>query len=129
MFEYAKQLYQDKSVYYIDGSIDVNVRENIRNEFEKSDGNLLFAQSATFATGINIRRLTNLIFLTSSKSFSRVLQSIGRTLRLHDSKNEAHLIDVSWKFKYSDKHYHERLKIYREAYNKSKPDQIIKFTI
>ncbi len=129
LFEYAKQLYQDKSVYYIDGSIDVNVRESIRNEFDESDGNLLFAQSATFATGINIRRLTNLIFLTGSKSFSRVLQSIGRTLRLHDSKNEAHLIDVSWKFKYSDKHYHERLKIYREAYNKPKPDQIIKFTI
>lgn len=129
LFEYAKQLYQDKSVYYIDGSVDVNVRESIRTEFEKTDGNLLFAQSATFATGINIRRLTNLIFLTGSKSFSRVLQSIGRTLRLHDSKTEAHLIDVSWKFKYSDKHYRERLKIYKDAYNKPKPDQVLKFTI
>jgi superfamily II DNA or RNA helicase len=53
------------------------------------------------STGINIKRLTNIVFLTSSKSFSRTIQSIGRTLRLHDSKTEAHLIDVSWKMKYS----------------------------
>ena len=69
--------------------------------FEQKDGNLLIAQSATMSTGINIKRLTNIVFLTSSKSFSRTIQSIGRTLRLHDSKTEAHLIDVSWKMKYS----------------------------
>jgi len=129
LFEYAKQLYQDKNVFYIDGSIDVNVREKVRADFELTDGNLLLAQSACMSTGINIKRLTNLVFLTGSKSFSRVLQSIGRTLRLHDSKTEAHLIDVMWKFKYSDKHYRERLKIYAQSYNKSKPDNIIKFTI
>ena len=118
-----------KDVYYIDGSIDVNTRENVRNEFEKQDGNLLIAQSATFATGINVKRLTNLVFLTSSKSFSRTIQSIGRTLRLHSSKNEAHLFDVSWlPFKYSQKHLSERLQIYKQMYNKI-PDEIINFTI
>lgn len=53
------------------------------------------------STGVNIKRLTNLVFLTSTKSFSRVIQSIGRTLRLHESKASAHLIDVSFNFKYS----------------------------
>jgi superfamily II DNA or RNA helicase len=53
------------------------------------------------STGVNIKRLTNLVFLTSSKSFNRVIQSIGRTLRLHESKNAAHLIDISFNFKYS----------------------------
>lgn len=129
LFEYAKMLYKDKkTVYYIDGSIDVNIREEIRANFEKSDGNLLIAQCATFSTGVNIKRLTNLVFLTGSKSFSRVIQSIGRTLRLHDSKTEAHLIDISWNFKYSTKHLKERLKIYQQMYNK-KPDEILKFTI
>lgn len=130
LYEYAKELYQNqKDVYYIDGSIDVNTRENVRNEFEKQDGNLLIAQSATFATGINVKRLTNLVFLTSSKSFSRTIQSIGRTLRLHSSKNEAHLFDVSWlPFKYSQKHLSERLQIYKQMYNKI-PDEIINFTI
>ena len=129
IFEYAKDLYQDKKdVYYIDGSIDVKDREAIRDMFEQKDGNLLIAQSATMSTGINIKRLTNIVFLTSSKSFSRTIQSIGRTLRLHNSKTEAHLIDVSWKMKYSQKHLYERLKIYSDMYHK-KPDEVLKFEI
>ena len=130
LFEYAKELYADeKNVYYIDGSIDVNERERVRASFEKSDGNLLLAQSSIMSTGVNIKRLTNLIFLTGSKSFSRVIQSIGRTLRLHDSKTEAHVIDVSWNFKYSQRHYKERLKLYKDMYHKSKPDEQLTFTI
>jgi superfamily II DNA or RNA helicase len=43
LYEYAKEMYTDKSVYYIDGSIDVHIREEIRASFEKSDGNLLIA--------------------------------------------------------------------------------------
>ena len=101
LFEYAKELYKEKSVFYIDGSVDVHQREQIRQEFEKSDGNLLIAQSAVMSTGVNIKRLTNLVFLTSSKSFSRTIQSIGRTLRLHESKSTAHLVDLSWNTKYS----------------------------
>lgn len=128
LFEYAKELYQNKNVFYIDGSIAVKDREEIRANFEKSDGNLLFAQTTTFSTGISIKRLSNLIFLTGSKSFSQVLQSIGRTLRLHESKTEAHLIDISWNFKYSHRHLAERLKIYKDAYNK-KPDEVITFEI
>ena len=43
LFEYAKELYDNKNVFYIDGSVDVKFREEIRTTFEKSDGNLLFA--------------------------------------------------------------------------------------
>lgn len=43
LYEYAKELYKDKNVYYIDGSIDVHDRETIRAKFEESDGNLLIA--------------------------------------------------------------------------------------
>ena len=76
------------------------------------------------STGVNIKRLTNLVFLTSSKAFSRTIQSIGRTLRLHSSKAKAHLIDLSWNTKYSQKHLEERLKIYKKMYHK-KPDEVI----
>ena len=129
IFNYAKELYAGKKqVFYIDGSIDVKEREKARDSFEQSDGNLLIAQTATFSTGINIKRLTGLVFLTSSKSFSRTIQSIGRTLRLHESKTKAHLIDVSWNFKYSHKHLNDRLAIYRSMYNK-KPDEVLTFKI
>ncbi len=129
LFEYAKELYLNKKdVFYIDGSINVKDREFARESFEKCDGNLLIAQSSIMSTGVNIKRLTNLVFLTSSKSFSRVIQSIGRTLRLHESKDAAHLIDVSFNFKYSQRHLNERLKLYKEMYNK-KPDKIYTFEI
>ena len=80
------------------------------------------------STGVNIKRLTNLVFLTSSKSFVRTIQSIGRTLRLHKTKDKAHLIDLSWNTKYSQKHLEERLKIYKKMYNK-KPDEVIQLEI
>lgn len=128
LYEYAKELYKDKNVFYIDGSIDVHEREKIREQFEQSDGNLLIAQNAVMSTGVNIKRLTNLVFLTSSKSFSRTIQSIGRTLRLHSSKDKAHLIDLSWNTKYSQKHLAERLRIYKKMYNK-KPDRIVNLDV
>ena len=128
LYEYAKKLYSDKNVFYIDGSIDVHERERIRTEFEMSDGNILIAQNAVMSTGVNIRRLSNLVFLTSSKSFSRTIQSIGRTLRLHATKDKAYLIDLSWNTKYSQKHLEERLKIYKKMYNK-KPDKIVEIEI
>lgn len=126
LFEYSKELYKDKkNVFYIDGSIDVNIRENIRSNFESSDGNLLIAQSSILSTGVNIKRLTNLVFLNSSKSFSRVIQSIGRTLRLHKTKDHAHIIDIVFNFKYSQKHFEERLKLYKQMYNKKIDDTLI----
>ena len=128
LFEYARELYSDKNVFYIDGSVDVHEREHIRSLFEQSDGNLLIAQNAVMSTGVNIKRLTNLVFLTSSKSFVRTIQSIGRTLRLHDSKDRAHIIDLSWNTKYSQRHLAERLKIYKQMYGK-RPDEVIELEI
>lgn len=80
------------------------------------------------STGVNIKRLSNLVFLTSSKSFSRTIQSIGRTLRLHESKDKARLIDLSWNMKYSQKHLEERLRIYKKMYNK-KPDRVVQLEV
>jgi hypothetical protein len=73
LYEYAKELYADKNVFYIDGSVDVHDREDIRKKFEECDGNLLIAQNAVMSTGVNIKRLTNLVFLTSSKAFARTI--------------------------------------------------------
>jgi len=53
-----------------------------------------------------------------SKSEIKVLQSIGRMLRLHESKEDATLYDIvddfSWKThkNYTLKHFIERVKIY-----------------
>ena len=128
LFEMGKEIFKDRNVHYIDGSVPVKDRLEITSKFEGSGNNVLFAEFATFSVGINIKRLTNLVFISSSKSFPRILQSVGRTLRLHDSKLESRIFDVNFNFKYSRKHLKERLEIYRSFYNKT-PDESIDITI
>jgi superfamily II DNA or RNA helicase len=121
--EIAPLIFKNKKIHYIDGSISVKERMEIVKEMESNGNNILFAEFAVFSTGINVKRLTNLVFVSSSKSFPRILQSIGRTLRLHSTKTESRIIDISFNFKYSQKHLDERLKIYKTSYNKI-PDEI-----
>lgn len=126
--EYAKQLYPDKNVYYIDGSTKVEEREKIRSAVELSGNNIIIAQSTIFSTGINIKRLFHICFIFNTKAATKVIQSIGRTLRLYKDKKYAHLIDVVFNYKYSKRHYSERKKLYKSIYNK-KPDEIIDIKI
>ena len=129
LFEQTKELVTNKTAYYIDGSTDVKEREFARQECEKSGNNILVGNVSVIGTGINIKRLSHIVFLCNSKSHSRTIQAIGRVLRLHSSKNEAHLIEVRYNFKYSQRHYDERFQLYRETYGKRRPDEIINLTI
>lgn len=126
--EYAKQTMKTKDVAYIDGSVPVDDREKIRAKLESSGNNILFAEIAVFSTGVNVKRLNHITFACNTKSFSRVLQAIGRTLRLHSLKSEAHLIDCHFNFKYATRHFDERLKIYKTSYSKT-PDEFMTFEI
>ena len=112
-------------VFYADGSTAVKDRETIRAKFEKSSNNILFAEVVVMGTGINIKNLPNIVFMFSGKSMTRVIQSIGRSLRTHDEKERSLLIDSHFNFKYSLKHYRERLKLYSEFYGKDEPDDIV----
>ena len=98
----------NKKSHYIDGSTPVDKREEIRAALEQSGDNILIGNVAVVGTGINIKRLNTIVFLINTKSHSRILQSIGRILRLHSTKDIAHLIDVRANYKYSNKHYLER---------------------
>lgn len=119
--ELSKDIFKNKTIHYIDGSIPIKDRLAITAEFEKTGNNVLFAEFATFQVGISIKRLTNIAFVSSSKSFPRICQAIGRTLRLYKSKDYARVFDISFNYKYSQRHLRERLKIYKDMYNKT-PD-------
>jgi superfamily II DNA or RNA helicase len=76
-------------------------------------------EDGTMSIGINIKKLHNIIFASPSKSVIRVIQSIGRGLRTHHSKDELVLYDISDDLSSSKKnknytynHFVERLKIY-----------------
>lgn len=107
-----------KRVYLIYGEMAVEERERIRKELETVDDAIIIASYQIFSTGINVPSIENIIFTSPTKSKIRVLQSIGRGLRLKDGKEYCTLIDLSDDFTYRNKknitmvHLLERLKLY-----------------
>lgn len=110
----------NRKCFFVYGQTDVEVREQVREITEKEKDAIIVASYGTFSTGINIRNLHNVIFSSPSKSRIRNLQSIGRSLRKGDSKDEATLFDISDDFRigkftnFTLKHFVERVKIYEE---------------
>ena len=111
---------KDRPVFFVSGEVDGDAREEIRALVEQHDNAIIVASFGTFSTGVNIKRLHNIIFSSPSKSRIRVLQSIGRGLRKGDNKESATLFDVAdnlqWKSKlnFTLQHFAERIKMYNE---------------
>ena len=79
---------------------------------EINDNVVCIAISAIFSTGVNIKNLHNILFVSGGKSFIRTVQSIGRGLRLHENKNKLIIIDLSDNLKYGIQHSEKRKQIY-----------------
>lgn len=107
-----------RPVYYVTGSVSGKDREDIRQKANKEDC-IIIASYQTMSTGVNVPNIRNVIFGSPSKSLIRILQSIGRGLRLHKDKERMVLIDIvdDMKYKkhknYTLNHFEERLKIYQ----------------
>jgi len=110
----------DRQVFYVFGGTDTQTREDIRAITENEKDAIIVASYGTFSTGINIRNLHNIVFSSPSKSRIRVLQSIGRGLRVGDNKDRASLFDIADDLSYKSKrnftlnHFLERINIYNE---------------
>lgn len=127
---YGEKLYQklrsitDKKVYYVDGSINADLREEFKRRMEKNDDVIIVASYGTFSTGISIKNIHNIFFTESFKSEVIIRQSIGRGLRQHHSKDIVKIYDFIDDFRYKDdeldwmnyiyRHGQERRKIYKE---------------
>lgn len=109
-----------KEIHFVHGGVDADDRENIRQWVENSDNNVILASYGTFSTGVNIKKLDNIIFASPSKSKIRNLQSIGRVLRRGNGKEKASLYDVvddlQWKSRqnFAVQHFMERVKTYTD---------------
>ena len=99
------------------GATDTETREHVRRLAESKTGIVIIASFGVFSTGVNIRNLHNIIFASPYKSRIRNLQSIGRGLRLHDSKVNAKLYDIADDFdnkNHTIKHFVERINTYSQ---------------
>lgn len=101
-----------KNVYFIQGSTEIEEREEIRKLMEKNNSNIVIAISKIFSTGINIPSIQNIIFALTGKAKIKIMQSIGRALRLHPLKKCATIFDVADNLKYSKIHLQERKLLY-----------------
>jgi superfamily II DNA or RNA helicase len=124
--EYGNRLYDtlrqksERRVFYIDGSIDKELRENHKAELEEGEGKIMIASYGTFSTGINVKNIHTIYLTESFKSEVIIRQSIGRGLRQHADKKKLIIVDFVddycvGKFKnYLYKHSLVRQEIYSE---------------
>lgn len=83
-----------KKVFVIHGDIKPEERLAIKVAIEKGDDIILLATFGTTSTGISIKKLHNLVLCHPTKSIIRVLQTVGRMLRLHNTKEIAQVYDL-----------------------------------
>jgi len=110
-----------RKIFFISGDTDVTIREEVRRLVELENDAIIVASSGTTSTGVNIRNIHNIIFGSPSKARIKNLQSIGRALRISDTKDSAVLYDIADDLRSGRKtenftlgHFFERVKIYNE---------------
>jgi superfamily II DNA or RNA helicase len=72
------------------------------------------AISKIFSTGVNIKNLHYIVFAGGGKSKIKTLQSIGRGLRLHESKNTLYILDIADQLHYGMQHQFKRIEFYNQ---------------
>jgi superfamily II DNA or RNA helicase len=100
---------------FISGEVKTKDRKEDYDEFKTLDNKITVATYGVAAVGINIPRIFNLVLLEPGKSFTRVIQSIGRGIRKADDKDFVQIWDVTSTCKYAKRHLTERKKFYKDA--------------
>jgi len=110
----------DRQLHFIYGATKGDERERIRNLVENDPikQHDILASYGVFSTGVNLKKLDNVIFASGSKSEIKVLQSIGRALRKGNDADKATLYDIADDLSvgsyenYTLKHFKKRIEIY-----------------
>lgn len=112
----------DRQLHFIYGGVDGDERERIRHLVENDPikQHDILASYGVFSTGVNLKRLDNVIFASGSKSEVKVLQSIGRSLRKGNGSDKATLYDIADDLSigtftnYTLNHFRRRIEIYSD---------------
>ena len=110
----------DRQLHFIYGATKGDERERIRHliENDPTKQHDILASYGVFSTGVNLKKLDNVIFASGSKSEVKVLQSIGRALRKGNDADKATLYDITDDLSqgsftnYTLQHFRKRIEIY-----------------
>lgn len=87
--------FQEKyGVYFLNGEDDSKTRELTRKILEEHEDAILIANYALLSTGVNIKRLFNMVLASPLKAYTTVTQSIGRGMRLFEGKELFRVFDL-----------------------------------
>ena len=100
---------------FVSGEVKTKDRKVEYDEIRTSTNKIIVATYGVAAVGINIPRIFNMVLLESGKSFTRVIQSIGRGIRKAEDKDFVQIWDITSTCKYAKKHLTERKKFYKDA--------------
>ena len=111
---------EGRELHFIYGATKGEERERIRHLVENDPikQHDILASYGTFSTGVNLKKLDNVIFASGSKSEVKVLQSIGRALRKGNDADKAVLYDITDDLthgsfeNYTLQHFKKRIDIY-----------------
>ena len=104
----------DKQIYFIRGEVEIEEREKIKKIMEEFSNVVVVAISKIFSTGINIKNLHYIVFAGGGKSKIKILQSIGRGLRLHKDKDKLIIVDIADNLMYGNQHFLKRKLLYEK---------------
>lgn len=119
----------DINIFFVTGAVSGSSREYIRKNLEdvhvdeNGHGAIVLGNYAVVSTGVNYKNLHSIVYCSSLKSYTKIVQSIGRGMRLHKSKSVVDVYDCvdiltstgrAEKPNYVLKHFYERLEYYRE---------------
>jgi superfamily II DNA or RNA helicase len=100
---------------FVQGSMKSDDRKTAYKEINEATNSITIATYGVAAVGINIPRIFNMVLLEPGKSFVRVIQSIGRGVRVAKDKDFVQIWDVTSRCKFSKRHLTERKKFYKDA--------------
>lgn len=100
---------------FINGDVKNEVRKEEYDSMQNTDNKVIIASYGVASTGISINRIFHLVLLEPGKSFVRVIQSIGRGVRVAKDKDYVDVWDLTSNLKFSARHLKARKAFYKEA--------------
>lgn len=110
---------------FLYGKNPVDERAAVYEEFKTRNNMIVIANAKIASTGLSIDRINELFLIDLGKSFIKIIQSIGRGLRMAKDKQHVNVHDIGTDLPYGNKHALERAKHYAEAeypFTKTKVD-------
>ncbi len=113
LFKYLKDVVQESRVYFTHGSMDKFARIGVFDKLKRGKINVLIT-TPILDEGVDVAGITGVVFACSNKSIVRIMQRIGRGVRVDRGKEVMYVYDMNIIAPWLFQHLQQRLKLYEE---------------